>query len=171
MAAPTDAHARAEIRRAVGGDVLPTVARVGELVDALARAYPGAALPASDPPLVESEPPVLELVKVRRKKDEAEGVEWALRSIVWAQDLGVECCVVIPTRAGNGAMEELQRQGLFEPPSLTSLEEVLARGIERRRGRVFADLWDVERLAQGQPDVAAQRIERLRWMNLRQETG
>ena len=54
--------------------------------------------------------------------------------------------VVIPTRAGNGAMEELLRAGHFAPPRLASLEQVLAWGIELRRGRVFADLWDVERL-------------------------
>src|SRR6478735_3337339 len=60
--------------------------------------------------------------------DEGEGLEWAVRSIDWAQGIGVECCVIIPTRAGNGAMEELQRDGLFAPPSLASLERALAHG-------------------------------------------
>jgi radical SAM enzyme (TIGR01210 family) len=78
--------------------------------------------------------------------DEAEGVRWAKESIRFAFDAGVECCVVIPTRAGNGAMEELERQGHFAPPSLDSLEEVLDYGIGLRRGRVFADLWDAARL-------------------------
>ena len=77
--------------------------------------------------------------------DEAEGVRWAKESIRFAFDVGVECCVVIPTRAGNGTMEELQRQGHFTPPRLESLEEVLDYGISLRRGRVFADLWDVGR--------------------------
>ncbi|HZT82856.1 MAG TPA: hypothetical protein VFA26_21675, partial [Gemmataceae bacterium] len=78
--------------------------------------------------------------------DEEEGVRWAKESIRFAFDAGVECCVVIPTRAGNGAMEELQRQGHFAPPRLESLEEVLDYGVGLRRGRVFADLWDVARL-------------------------
>ena len=34
---------------------------------------------------------------------EAEGVEWACRSLEFAFDNGVKCCVVIPTRSGNGA--------------------------------------------------------------------
>lgn len=77
--------------------------------------------------------------------DEAESVEWARRSIHYAFDVGVECCVVIPTRAGNGAMERLKEQGLWQPPRLHSLEEVLAYGVGLQRGRVFADLWDIQR--------------------------
>jgi radical SAM enzyme (TIGR01210 family) len=77
---------------------------------------------------------------------EEEGVHWAKESIQFAFDNGVECCVVIPTRTGNGAMEELRRQGHFTPPRLESLEDVLDYGISLRRGRVFTDLWDVERL-------------------------
>ena len=33
---------------------------------------------------------------------EDEGVEWAIRSIELAFEWGIECCSVIPTRAGNG---------------------------------------------------------------------
>jgi hypothetical protein len=65
MAAPTDRHAVAEISRATGSEVLPTVARVGELRRALREAHPDG--PPSNPPLSpESEPPVLELVNVRK---------------------------------------------------------------------------------------------------------
>jgi radical SAM enzyme (TIGR01210 family) len=77
--------------------------------------------------------------------DEEEGVRWAKESIRFAFDVGAECCVVIPTREGNGAMEELRRQGHFAPPRLESLEEVLEYGVGLGRGRVFADLWDVQR--------------------------
>src|SRR5208337_4826697 len=49
---------------------------------------------------------------------EQEGITWAKRSIEYAFDRGVECCVVIPTRAGNGAMDRLQEQGLFCLPRL-----------------------------------------------------
>ena len=75
---------------------------------------------------------------------EEEGVDWALRSIEYAFSIGVGCCAVVPTRAGNGAMEALQADGLFDPPTLWSIERVLARGIELNRGRVFMDLWDLE---------------------------
>ncbi len=88
--------------------------------------------------------------------DEAEGLEWARRSLDWAFAHGVECCTLIPTRAGNGAMEELQSRGLFHPPSLESLEEALAYGLSLGKGRVFADLWDVR----GDPAALA-RLERM----------
>ncbi len=74
---------------------------------------------------------------------EAEGVEWAKKSIEFAFECGVECCVIIPTRSGNGAMDMLEKQGLFESPKIKSLEEVLDYGISLKKGRVFADLWDL----------------------------
>lgn len=76
---------------------------------------------------------------------EGEGIEWAKRSLDFAFAAGVECCSVIPTRAGNGAMDSLAQAGEFAPPRLESLEEVLEYGLTLRRGRVFADLWDVEK--------------------------
>ncbi len=107
---------------------------------------------------------------------QAEGVEWAKRSIDFAFSIGVQCCSVVPTRAGNGAMDRLQARGLFQPPDLCSMEEVLEYGLElnRRRsrldplrGRVFIDLWDIEKFYQcGHCSPA--RAERLRRMNLTQ---
>jgi radical SAM enzyme (TIGR01210 family) len=76
---------------------------------------------------------------------EEQGVEWARRSIDFAFDAGVECCAIIPTRAGNGAMDRLAERGEFSPPRLESLETALEYGVSQRRGRVFADLWDVEK--------------------------
>ncbi len=101
-------------------------------------------------------------------QSESDGVIWAKRSIEFAFDTGVECCVVIPTRAGNGVMESLTCNDLFEPPSLASLEEILEYGILLRCGRVFVDLWDVGRLA-CDAMAASARIARLQWMNLNQE--
>jgi archaeosine synthase beta-subunit len=100
---------------------------------------------------------------------EDEGVFWARESIRFAFDVGVECCVVIPTRAGNGAIEELQRRGDFTPPRLESLEEVLDYGIGLRRGRVFADTWDLERFFPCSR-CGPQRVERLRTINLTQQS-
>jgi radical SAM enzyme (TIGR01210 family) len=96
-----------------------------------------------------------------------EGLEWARRSLDFAFALGVECCSLIPTRAGNGAMEELARQGLFAPPSLDSLERALEYGLSLRAGRVLLDLWDIERVSPGAP-ARAERLTRLARMNLTQ---
>jgi hypothetical protein len=102
-------------------------------------------------------------------QNEHEAVQWAKRSLEWAFSIGVECCVIIPTRAGNGALEWLQARSHFAPPALESLEEVLEFGIGLCAGRVFADLWDIERICAGVANVAT-HIERLRQMNLNQRS-
>lgn len=99
--------------------------------------------------------------------DEEEGVEWACRSLEWAFEHGVECCSVIPTRAGNGALDALAASGDFAPPTLRSLEAVTEHGLGLGAGRVFADLWDIELIADC-PVCARARVERLRTMNLEQ---
>jgi uncharacterized Fe-S cluster-containing MiaB family protein len=95
-------------------------------------------------------------------------VEWALRSIEFAFDCGVRVCTVIPTRSGNGVMQQLERDRLFAPPRLAALETVLDQGLAMSRGRVFVDLWDIERLIEC-PQCGPQRTERLRQMNLSQQ--
>jgi archaeosine synthase beta-subunit len=95
---------------------------------------------------------------------EDEGVEWAKRSLDFALDCGASVCSLIPTRANNGAMETLSRTGEFTPPSLEGLEESLEYGIAQRRGRVFADLWDLQAFVRcGVCDPS--RIERIQAMN------
>lgn len=100
-------------------------------------------------------------------QSEEEGVEWAQRSIDFAFSIGVECCSVVPARAGNGVMERLQEQGHFHPPSLASMESVAEYGIGLGRGRVFMDLWDLERFYVCRT-CGPLRGERLREMNLSQ---
>jgi radical SAM enzyme (TIGR01210 family) len=100
--------------------------------------------------------------------DEEAAVEWTLRSLDHAFDQSVRVCSIVPVRAGNGMMEELQRQGLFTPPQLASLERVLAEGLARRRGRVFVDLWDVEKFYDCL-DCGPARKARLQAMNLTQQ--
>ena len=99
---------------------------------------------------------------------EEDGVHWAKQSLRFAFNIGAECCVVIPTRAANGAMEALERTGDFAPPRLESLETVLECGVALRRGRVFADLWDLPRFYSCQR-CGPVRAERMRQMNLTQE--
>ena len=76
---------------------------------------------------------------------EVEGVVWAKRSLDVAFDSGASVCCIIPTRAGNGAMEALAASGDYAPPTLLSLEAVQEYGLGLAKGRVFADLWDIER--------------------------
>jgi radical SAM enzyme (TIGR01210 family) len=99
---------------------------------------------------------------------EQRGVEWTKRSIDYAFSIGVECCVVIPSRAGNGATDVLLAAGQFAPPTLSNLEEVLDYGISLRAGRVFADLWDIEKFYSC-TTCGPSRKERLNQMNLTQQ--
>jgi radical SAM enzyme (TIGR01210 family) len=99
--------------------------------------------------------------------DEDEGIEWAKRSLDFAFAIGVECCSIIPVRGGNGAMERLAERGDFAPPRLESLEEVLEYGLSLRQGRVFADLWDVDKFYPCK-ECGPLRSARLQAMNLTQ---
>lgn len=97
--------------------------------------------------------------------DEAE--EWCLRSVRHAFAQGARVCSVIPTRGGNGAMEILADRGEFAPPTLRQLESVHAAALDLNAGRVFVDLWDIEKFADCAA-CAADRIARLQRMNLQQ---
>ncbi len=95
-------------------------------------------------------------------------LHWAQRSLDFAFDCGATAATLIPTRGGNGAMEELASLGEFAPPSVGYLEAALAYGIHLRRGRVFADLWDLKPGADC-PRCFPARVVCLREMNLRQQ--
>ena len=99
--------------------------------------------------------------------DESEGIQWAKRSINFAFDCGVECCVVIPTRSGNGALDVLENIGLFHSPKIQSLEEVLDYGVSLGRGRVFADIWDLKQFSTCD-SCFDHRADRMNQMNLEQ---
>jgi hypothetical protein len=73
----------------------------------------------------------------------ADAVAWACRSIDVAFDAGCSVCCVIPTR------------GVSPAPTVDMLETVIEYGIALGRGRVFADLWDLD----------PARVGRLRAMN------
>lgn len=97
---------------------------------------------------------------------EGDAVEWASRSLDFAFDCGATAASLIPTRAGNGAMEELIETGDFSPPRLATLEAAAAYGISLGKGRVFADLWDVRQDLRCICHEA--RIQRLQRLNLEQ---
>jgi uncharacterized Fe-S cluster-containing MiaB family protein len=108
----------------------------------------------------------------------AESVEWACRSIDLAGECGATACTVIPTRGGNGAMEALG--DAVTAPRLADLEAAIEYGLNERaggaggaggageagRGRVFADLWNIERFFDC--GCAGHRVARLRVMNREQ---
>ena len=98
---------------------------------------------------------------------EDEGLDWACRSLEFAFECGASAVVLIPTRAGNGAMEALTLEGDFALPSISTLEASLEYGIGLAKGRVFADLWDLRRFSRC--DVCYDsRAARLRRINLEQ---
>ena len=98
---------------------------------------------------------------------ESESLDWACRSIHFAFDCGATAVSLIPTRAGNGALDALAGAGEFAEPDLESLEFALDFGIQLGRGRVFADLWDLERFSRCASCFLA-RAARLKETNLRQ---
>ena len=100
---------------------------------------------------------------------EPEGVYWANRSLDFAFKTGVECCTVIPTRTGNGALDLLCTNNYFSPPDIQSLEKVIEYGIQLNAGRVFSDLWDIEFFSSCDKCID-QRKRRLVKMNLYQKS-
>jgi len=97
-----------------------------------------------------------------------EGVHWAKKSLEFAFDSGVDCCVIIPTRTGNGALDWLEQKGYFIKPTIPALEEVLDYGLNLSAGRVFADLWDIEQFSKCDKCLD-KRIIRMSEMNQKQE--
>jgi archaeosine synthase beta-subunit len=96
-----------------------------------------------------------------------ESLRWAERSLDFAFDCGATAATLIPTRGGNGAMEILSASGEFTPPSLVTLEDAVDYGLSLRRGRIFADVWDLPRSFDC-PSCRDARVARLRAMNLSQ---
>jgi archaeosine synthase beta-subunit len=94
-------------------------------------------------------------------------VHWLGRSVDLAFDCGASAVSLIPMRDGNGAVEALADEGLYDAPTLDGLEAAMDLAIERARGRVFADLWDLERLASCDACFGARKA-RLALMNLTQ---
>ena len=96
-----------------------------------------------------------------------ESLFWLERSIDFAFDCGATAISLIPTRRGNGAMEELERYGDFTPPSLAIVESALEYALGLRKGRAFVDLWEAESFATC-ITCRTSRLERLSRANLSQ---
>jgi archaeosine synthase beta-subunit len=101
-----------------------------------------------------------------------DAADWALSSVRAAGGMGAAVCAVIPTRGGNGAIDALPVESRPRL-GLRDLEWVVqeALGDGRRPGapgpmRVFADLWEIERLFDC--GCSRDRAARLRRMNREQ---
>ncbi len=68
---------------------------------------------------------------------EEEGAYWAKESIDFAHSIGVECISIIPLRQNPRNIDED-----FIPPRIEVLNEVVAYGLSKNKGRVFGDAWD-----------------------------
>lgn len=101
---------------------------------------------------------------------EAEGLEWAKRSLDFAFECGAAVCALIPTRSGNGAMEALAASGEWAPPTLATLEASLDYGLSLQAGRVILDLWDIQRFVACSLCSQA-RIGRLQEINITQRSA
>ncbi len=94
---------------------------------------------------------------------------WLRHSIDAAFSSGATVVSLVPTRPGNGALEDLAQSGWFRPPDLDDIERSFALALRHAggRGRVFVDVWDLERFASCCHCFVARR-ERLVAMNLAQ---
>lgn len=101
--------------------------------------------------------------------DSKENREWCLESVKFAFQSGVSTCTIIPTRPGNGIMENLQNAGRYVPPTLTELECVFDLAMQFNEGRVFCDTWDLQ-LFSSCENCLEMRTDRLNQMNLTQKT-
>ncbi|MBN9689687.1 MAG: radical SAM protein [Verrucomicrobia bacterium] len=95
-----------------------------------------------------------------------ESLEWVLRSVRTAFEAGASVVSLVPTRAQDGVLEQLRREGQFREPTLEQIELTFEQSLALGLGRVFVDLWDLERFHPG-PDLPERR-ERLHRMNLSQ---
>lgn len=100
--------------------------------------------------------------------DVNENRKWCLESVKFAFQTGVSACTIIPTRSGNGIMDELEKSGQFVPPSLSELEMAFDSALKLKQGRVFCDVWDLKKFSDCK-ECLDNRKERLKQMNLTQK--
>jgi hypothetical protein len=93
---------------------------------------------------------------------------WIERSVRFAFECGASVVTIIPTRGGNGALEALG-PAIFTAPTLEEFEQAFDAALAQARGRVFADLWDLQRLVRCEACVERRR-ERLQAINLEQRS-
>ncbi len=98
----------------------------------------------------------------------SENRKWSLESVKFAFDAGVSACTIIPTRPGNGIMDDLLMSGEYVLPKLHELETVFDSALNLKIGRVFCDTWDLQIFSECEK-CFVYREERLTEMNLTQK--
>lgn len=95
--------------------------------------------------------------------------EWLVRSVDVAFSCGTSVVSLVPTRPGNGALEALAAEDSFRAPGLADIERSIEAALTVRpdRGRIFVDLWDLQRFS-ACPHCFEARRERLNALNLDQ---
>ncbi|HVZ50056.1 MAG TPA: radical SAM protein [Gemmatimonadaceae bacterium] len=94
-------------------------------------------------------------------------VPLAVASARFAFAHGAGAVSLIPVRAGNGALDALAAVGDFTEPSLATIEDAFDGALAQGGGRVFTDVWDLERFSSC-PVCFGARAGRIREMNLSQ---
>lgn len=92
-----------------------------------------------------------------------QSVGWAVRSAEHALAQGAGAVALIAARGGNGAMEQLATEGLFQAPTLADLEQALEESLGLE-GVVTADLWQADQLS-ACVSCRPRRLQRLQQMN------
>ena len=98
--------------------------------------------------------------------------DWLRRSLDVSFASGATVVSLVPTRPGNGAIDALSDLGMFRTPTLTDIERSLELALTHAgsKGRVFVDLWNLERFA-ACPHCLVSRRRRLHAMNLEQQVA
>lgn len=76
----------------------------------------------------------------------ARAVESAARAVRYAVDRGAVHVALVPTRPGNGALDDLRARGAWTPPSPALIEAAVERCAGVSGAVVTVDLWDIDRL-------------------------
>jgi radical SAM enzyme (TIGR01210 family) len=98
-----------------------------------------------------------------------QAIDGVFDSLRFARQCGARHASIIPTRGGNGIMEQLALGGQFKPPDATSLERCFELALQDQSSMVVTvDLWDFDKLSGLCETCSAAREQRLSTMNLTQ---
>jgi archaeosine synthase beta-subunit len=93
-----------------------------------------------------------------------ESVDWAVRSVEHAVEVGVDVVSLIPMRGGTGELERLANDGTLTLPTLEALDRALEECLALGRGTILADLWDADTMRACEA-CRPRRLAHLRDMN------
>ncbi len=94
-------------------------------------------------------------------------VDGVVEAVAFANICGARHVSIIPTRGGNGVMEQLQSQGLYVPPSAGKLEQSFAACLSTfQQMLISVDLWNWQHLSGHCLRCSEPRRCRLEEMNL-----